>query len=61
MGVARISGTATSYTGTNLWSVPRGTAGGKSYRIISIGGVLYMWVQPGSDTQNYAQTKVYQS
>ncbi|MBI2024268.1 LamG domain-containing protein, partial [Candidatus Giovannonibacteria bacterium] len=51
LGVARISGTASNYTGTNLWSVPRGTAGGKSYGIISIGGILYMWVQPGSDTE----------
>ena len=50
LGVARIEGDGTRYTGKNIWGgfKPEHPAqfGGKSYGILSIGGVLYMWVAP---------------
>lgn len=50
LGVARIKGEAANYSGKNLWggfeSERAATFGGKSYGILSIGGVLYMWVGP---------------
>lgn len=50
LGVARIEGDATNYTGKNLWGGHQperpATFGGKSYGILSVGGVLYMWVAP---------------
>ena len=43
-----MEGSATSYNGTNVWGgkSPENPAQfkGKSYGIISVGGVLYMWV-----------------
>jgi len=48
LGVARVEGSATSYNGTNVWGgkSPENPSQfkGKSYGIISVGGVLYMWV-----------------
>jgi len=48
LGVARIEGGATNYTGTNVWGgfQPEHPAqfDGKSYGILSVDGVLYMWV-----------------
>ena len=50
LGVARIDGDATNYTGTNIWGgfEPQHPAqfSGKSYGILSVEGVLYMWVVP---------------
>lgn len=50
LGVARIEGDGKNYTGTNVWGgAPPGRPahfGGKSYGILSVGGVLYMWVSP---------------
>ncbi len=50
LGVARVEGDASSYTGANVWgehqSEHPAQFGGKSYGIISVGGVLYMWVVP---------------
>ena len=45
LGVSRVSGTKSSYSGTDLWS-----GDGKSYGIICINSILYMWVGPGSDS-----------
>jgi hypothetical protein len=48
LGIARIEGDARHYTGKNVWGgfQPENPAqfGGKSYGILSVGGVLYMWV-----------------
>jgi len=59
LGVARVEGPSPGYTGYNVWggkdAEVTATFGGKSYGIISIGGVLYMWVAPGSGAQNYSQ------
>ncbi len=46
LGVARIEGTPSNFTGFNLWGEPRGYLGGKSLGIVSIDGILYMWVGP---------------
>jgi hypothetical protein len=50
LGVARIDGDAVTYTGKNVWGghAPENPAqfGGKSYGILSVEGVLYMWVAP---------------
>ena len=50
LGVARIEGAAKNYTGRNVWGgfEPENPAqfGGKSYGILSVGGVLYLWVAP---------------
>jgi len=48
LGVARIEGDATGYAGKNVWggfqSENPAQFGGKSYGILSVGGVLFMWV-----------------
>lgn len=56
MGVARIEGPPENFTGINLWSVPRGYTGGKSEGILSVEGVLYLWVGPGSNSQPWTET-----
>ncbi len=52
LGVARVEGPGDDYHGHNVWGGKDGdvaaTFGGKSYGILSVGGVLYMWVAPGS-------------
>ena len=49
LGVARIAGDASSFTGRNVWGGKNAentaTFGGKSYGVISVDGVLYMWVR----------------
>lgn len=65
LGVARVEGGASSYTGHNVWGgkSPETAAsfGGKSYGILSVGGTLYLWVAPGSNTQNFSQQTLYAS
>jgi len=62
LGVSRIDGAWDYYTGTDLWGLPvSGTAGGKSYGIVSIDGVLYMWVGPGSGGTSYTEARLYKS
>jgi len=50
LGVARVEGGAANYIGKNIWGglAPEHPAqfGGKSYGILSVGGVLYLWVAP---------------
>ena len=50
LGVARIAGDGKNYSGKNVWGgfEPENPAqfGGKSYGILCVGGVLYMWVAP---------------
>jgi hypothetical protein len=62
LGVARIEGDSANYQGINLWGGKnaRNSAQfeGKSYGIISIDGVLYMWVSPGSNASNYKEARL---
>ena len=65
LGVARIEGPRDHYTGHNVWGGKNAAHparfGGKSYGIIALGGVLYMWVQPGSGTTNYEEARLCRS
>lgn len=65
LGVARIEGGRDSYTGYNVWGGKnpenRARFGGKSYGIISVAGVLYMWVSPGSNATSYSEARLYSS
>ncbi len=62
LGVTSISGTSSSPSGTDLWGLPVvGSPGGKSYGILSVDGVLYMWVGPGSGTTSYDEARIYRS
>jgi hypothetical protein len=65
LGVARVEGDADDYSGINVWGGldPENPAGfgGKSYGILCVDGVLYMWVSPGSDTNNYSEARIYES
>jgi len=65
LGIARVEGTASDYTGTNVWGGKdpehAATFEGKSYGIISIAGELYMWVSPGSGATGYTQQTLYHS
>lgn len=65
LGVARIDGNNNSYKAVNVWGGKNtentATFGGKSYGIISIDTKLYMWVSPGSNTNNYKEARIYES
>ncbi len=60
LGVARVQGDADHYTGTNVWGGfdPPNPAqfDGKSYGMLSVSGVLYMWVaaQPARHMESSA-------
>jgi len=56
LGVSRVSGLKSSYSGTDLWY-----GDGKSYGIICINSVLYMWVGPGSGVTSYDEARLYKS
>ena len=56
LGVSRVSGLKSSYSGTDLWS-----GDGKSYGIICINSILYMWVGPGSGVTSYDEARLYKS
>jgi hypothetical protein len=63
LGVARIEGSREAYRGFNVWggkdTENEAAFGGKSYGIISVDGVLYMWVSPGSNADNYEEARLY--
>ena len=67
MGVARVEGNKDNYSGYNVWGGkdPEGSAAtfkGKSYGIISIDGILYMWRSgDGKTGQCYGYQGIYQS
>ncbi len=65
LGVARVEGTAHDYSGVNICGgqVPLGRQilAGKSYGIVCVDGVLYMWVGPGSNTASYQEARLYHS
>lgn len=65
LGVARIEGDAALYRAFNVWGGEQAEQpsqfGGKSYGIISIAGMLYKWVSPGSNIQAYQESRLYLS
>ncbi|MGH7550493.1 MAG: DUF4185 domain-containing protein, partial [Gemmatimonadota bacterium] len=65
LGVARVTGGPEEYTGENVWGGKNADNearfGGKSYGIVSIDGVLYMWVSPSSGRNNFKRAALYRS
>ncbi|MEO2048074.1 MAG: hypothetical protein ABGX16_16080 [Pirellulales bacterium] len=65
LGFARLQGHANDYSGHNLWGgkdAPQAAQfNGKSYGILSLDGVLYAWVGPGSGTESYREARLYRS
>jgi hypothetical protein len=67
--VARIEGDPTNYTGHNVngGKNPEGgfqwppSNNAKSFGVISIGGVLYMWVMPGSGDTSFQRARLWKS
>ncbi|MGD9201233.1 MAG: T9SS type A sorting domain-containing protein [Chitinispirillia bacterium] len=57
LGVSKISGSFENYIGTDTWR----NGYGKSYGIICIQGILYMWYGPGSNTTSYKWTRITKS
>ncbi len=66
LGVARIEGDWNAYRGVNVWggknaANPAGVDG-KSWGMISVKGVLYMWVSPGSPLKEMQrEARLYRS
>jgi len=62
LGVARITGSPEDYEGHNVWGGKEAEAAaqfeGKSYGILCVNGTLYMWVLPGSGTDNYLEARL---
>lgn len=56
LGVAVVSGTADDHAGSKVWS-----SSGKSYGMLSVAGILYMWVSPGSNATGYNEARIYRS
>jgi hypothetical protein len=65
LGVARVEGSFDDYQVFNVWGGHNATYpssfGGKSYGLVAIAGVLYMWVGPGSNTRSYQEARLYAS
>jgi len=61
LGISRITGSYENQIYDDLWGLPTSGSHGKSYGIISIAGVLYMWYGPGSGGTSYQWQKLKQS
>jgi hypothetical protein len=65
LGVARIEGTPADFRGVNVWGGEAAehpaTFPGKSYGLISVGGVLTMWVTPVQKPEPFAEARLAQS
>ncbi len=65
LGVASIKGNSESFDGKNIYggfeSSYVSTIDGKSYGIIDLEGILYMWISPGSDNKGYERSTLYSS
>lgn len=66
MGVARIEGEARGYEGVNVWggfeSLAPATFEGKSYGILALGNVLYLWrTGEGSSAGAFGEQQLYVS
>jgi len=66
LGVARVEGSWKSYRGFNVWGGKNAknpaTVPGKSWGIVCVGGVLYMWVSPGSPLKTMqTEARLYRS
>ncbi|MGD9201232.1 MAG: DUF4185 domain-containing protein [Chitinispirillia bacterium] len=63
LGVSRIVGPVNKFKGHNIWggyrSKTKSNVDGKSYGILAIDDVMYMWVSPGSDARGYQEARLY--
>lgn len=63
LGIARLEGDYPGFKGINIWGGYEALAepafSGKSYALLDIDGVLYMWVSPGSNRHNYREARLY--
>lgn len=59
LGVARLEGPPESFAGVNLWGVAEGGYwGGKSYGLLSLEGILYMWFGPEAQWKSSTETRL---
>lgn len=62
LGIARVEGDPTNYVGINVWggkdAENPAQFNGKSYGIISIEGILYMWRSPRQSSYNYDEARL---
>lgn len=65
LGVATISGELNNMVTSNTWGgyqpANEATFEGKSYGIIEVDKILYLWVSPGSNANNYKETRLARS
>ncbi|MCP4004879.1 MAG: DUF4185 domain-containing protein [bacterium] len=65
LGFARIEGPPSDYRGFNQWGGANAASSaefdGKSYGILSVGGVLYAWIGPGSGADSYREARLHRS
>ena len=66
LGVVRIEGTHDEYRGVNVWggagAANPATVRGKSWAMVCVDGILYMWVSKGSGLQEMqAEARLYRS
>jgi hypothetical protein len=65
LGYSRIEGSASSYLGRDLFYGAAYNSGeefeGKSIGILSVGGILYSWITPGSGAQAWQAARLYKS
>jgi hypothetical protein len=65
LGIGRIEGGANNYQGFNVWGGfnPEHSADidGKSYGLLAIDGMFYMWVSPSSGIDSFKEARLYTS
>jgi len=65
LGVGRVEGGPDDYKGLNVWgghqAANQATFEGKSYGIICVDKVLYMWVSPGSGATSFKEARLARS
>ena len=58
LGVARLEGAPESFKGVNVWGVAEGYWGGKSYGLLSLEGILFMWFGPEATWKSSTETRL---
>ena len=65
LGFGYIEGSASEFVGTNVWGgfepETPATFDGKSFGVLALDDVLYMWVGPGSGEDSYRWSRLYSS
>ncbi|HOW66750.1 MAG TPA: hypothetical protein P5186_16735 [Candidatus Paceibacterota bacterium] len=59
LGIARLEGDPGTFKGLNLWGVNEGGYwGGKSYGLLSVQGILFMWFGPEAQWKSSTETRL---